>query len=127
MSGDPITDAIELLRYAVYAALSPLHSAVFWMQATQETPLPFVIFQSQDAGGQSLKWLSSHGWAGLVTVRALAESQSAAEALYKQVAPGMQVLYRPGHSISAVWERPIVLPPRDGVWQSGGIWRVTID
>jgi len=127
MSTTPILDAIRILRTAIYAALSPLNSAAYWQQADQGVARPFVVFQSQDAGGQAEKRIGDHGWSGLVTVKALADNQSAAESLLATVAPGMASLSYAGRDIAAEFERPLVVPPLDDVWQAGGIWRVFID
>lgn len=128
MSPTPILDAIPIVRQAVYEALVPLNTATFWQQAKQGQALPYVIYQSQDAGGQAEKYIGSHGWSGLVTVKALAVSQKAAEDLYAVVAPGMNNLSSTGHDIATEFERPLVIPPDvAGVWQACGIWRVTIN
>jgi len=129
MSPAPILDAMHILRTAIYQALDPLTSAgVYWLQAQQSITLPYVIFQSQDGGGSSVKRIGDHGWSGLVTVRALATSQSAAEALYTTVAPGMDGLSYVGYTIGVEFDRPLTIPPDvSGTWQTGGIWRVTIN
>lgn len=127
MSTAPILDAIPLLRTAIYQALSPLASAVYWQQADQGVARPFVVYQSQDAGGQAEKRIGDHGWSGLVAVKAIADTQSAAESLYATVALGMDNLAHAGYGMSAEFERPLVVPPLDDVWQAGGTWRVFID
>lgn len=129
MSATPIVDAVAIARVATLAALTALAGStpVYWQQAGM-TAAPFVIAQSQDNGGAAIKWLSLHGWSGLITVRACHTTQVAAEALFASVASGMDVLTATGHFIQAEWERPLVLPPaNDGIWQTGGIWRVIID
>ena len=124
----PIYDAIHIVRRAVFEALDPLTTAgVYWQQAAQGAALPFVIYQSQDGGGSANKRLSNLGWQGLITVKALAANQSAAETLMLAVSPGMGALSATGYSISAEYERPIVLPPQDGVWQCCHQWRVFLE
>jgi hypothetical protein len=129
MSPTPITEAIEKLRRAVSAALAPLAApaGVYWMQAAQTASLPFVIFQSQDGGGEAVKHLGDYAWEGLVTVRALAVSQSAAEVLLAAVIPGMASLASTGYTFFVEHERPLILPPNgNGTWQAGHIYRVGI-
>lgn len=124
----PIFNAIYLVRNAVFDALDPLTTAgVYWQQAVQTATLPYVIYQSQDGGGSADKKLNALGWQGLVTVRALASSQSAAETLMTAVAPGMASLSASGYGIMAEYERPIVLPPANGVWQCCHQWRVFLE
>jgi hypothetical protein len=126
MSPTPIYPAIAVLRKAIFEALDPLTAVgVYWVQATQGVALPFVIYQSQDNGGQAQKSVGALGWSGLITVRALAANQSAAETLMLAVAPGMASLSASGYQITTAYERPITIPPGDS-WQCGHIWRVTI-
>jgi hypothetical protein len=129
MSATPITEAIEKLRAAIYTALSPLAapSGVYWLQAAQTATLPFVIMQSQDAGGKAVKHLGDYAWEGLVTVKALATSQSAAATLLAAVIPGMASLTSSGYTFLVEHERPIVIPPDvNGVWQAAQLYRVGI-
>jgi hypothetical protein len=133
MSLIPLTEAIEKVRLAIYTALSPLAAphGVYWLQADQGVPLPYVIYQSQDGGGQDLKHLGDYAWEGLVTIRALANGesgkQSGAEALLDAVLPGMSGLAVSGYTFSVEHERPLVIPPDDnGVWQAGHIYRLRL-
>lgn len=129
MTPPPIYEAIPALRGAIYRALiAKTTRPVAWQQAAQTAARPLVIMTSQDGGGQSEKSLGSLAWSGLVTLRALADSQLAAEQLMAAVAPGMESLSAPGYTVMASYERPIVLPPTtDGVWQACHMWRVFID
>jgi hypothetical protein len=127
MAPTPIYPAIAVLRKAIFEALDPLTTAgVYWVQAAQGAALPFVIFFSQDGGGQAEKTIGNLSWSGLVTVKALANSQSAAETLMGATAPGMAAPTAAGYTISTNYQRPIVIPPVDGVWQCGHLWRVFI-
>jgi hypothetical protein len=125
----PILDSITIVRFAILAALDPLTtSGVYWLEAPETAVRPFVVVQSQDAGGRSEPRLSSLGWSGLITVKALAHTLQAAEALLGAVAPGMATLNAPtGYDMTAEHVRPIVLGPRDGVWQAGHIWLVSLE
>lgn len=129
MSAAPLTEAIPVLRRAIAAALKPLAAphGVYWLQAQQGAARPFVIFQSQDGGGRDVTYLGDYAWEGLVTIKALADSQSAAETLLDVVLPGMGSLTTTGYSFFVERVRPLVLSPDvDGVWQSCGIYRVGI-
>jgi hypothetical protein len=127
MPPTPVYSVIRILRYAIVAALDPLTTTgVYWVQAKQGVALPFVIAQSQDNGGRGEKTVGALSWSGLVTIRALAASQSAAETLLEAVAPGMASLSSAGYTITTIYDRPITIPPRDDTWQCGHIWRVHI-
>lgn len=140
MTAAPVTAAIPLVRRSIYQALAPLMGAyqdgngnakAYWMQAEQGIARPFVVFQSQDLGGMADDYIGTAGWEGLIALRALADTQSATETLLGVVLPGMGSLALPsgytGYSISATWERPLVVPPTvDGIWTSGALYRVSI-
>ena len=136
MSVTPIYPAIRLVRFAIVPALVARSSGagVYWLQAPEGAALPYVIVQSQDAGGRAEPHLSALGWSGLITVKALANANGsgnaagAAEALMDAVAPGMDNLTAPaGYDLSVSYERALVVPPLEGVHQAGHIWRVTLE
>lgn len=139
MVAAPIYSSIRFVRVAVVSALSALSgtAVVYWLEKADSVPgeiYPFVIVQSQDLGGQADPWIGDLGWRGLITVKALADAngtgnaQADAEALMEQIAPGMESLTAPaGHSLRAAYQRPIVVPPLDGVWQAGHTWRVRLE
>lgn len=129
----PIPDAIAIVRVALYSALSPLCASYngrpkcYWLVAEQGAPLPLMISQSQDNGGQDASFLNGGGWEGLITVKALAASQSAAEALLAGVPAALEGMAHPsGYTIRATFDRPLVLPPKDGVYQDAQIWHITL-
>lgn len=129
----PIPDAISIVRTALYAALSPLCGTYqglprcYWLVAAQGAPLPLLVYQSQDGGGQDASLLGQGGWAGLITVKALASSPSAAEALLAGVPAALEGLSAPaGYTIRATFNRPLVLPPKDTVWQAAHIYRIQL-
>ena len=128
MSLTPILNAISILRQAVFEAFDPLTTyPVYWQQADEQVQPPFVIYQSQDAGGRAAKHIGDYGWEGLITVRALAPTQGAAEELLAAVAPGMDALQATGYSFTADYQGPLVVAPDPfGVWQAGHIWRVAL-
>lgn len=132
----PIYSSLRLVRFVIVPALTALSGGrgVYWLQATEGAAFPFVVVQSQDAGGVSNPNLGSLGWSGLITVKALAQAngtgnaQAAAESLMEAVAPGMDSLTAPAlYDLSVAYVRPIVIPPLDGVWQSAHIWRVSLE
>lgn len=127
MPPTPVLAAIRILRTAVFQALGPLTlTGVYWQRADQGVALPFVVYQSQDLGGAAVERIGSLDWQGLVTVKALAGSQSAAETLLAAVAPGMASLSAAGSSITTRYVRPIVIPPDGDIWQAAHQWRVWI-
>ena len=125
----PIYNALNLVRKAIFEALDPLTTApIYWQQAAQGQALPLVVYQSQDGGGSAEKHLNAIGWEGLITVKALASNQSAAETLINMVAPGMASLSSTGYTVCAEYERPVVIPPdAAGVWQAAHQWRVYLE
>lgn len=132
----PIYSAIRLVRFAIVPALAALSGGkgVYWLQAPEGTAFPFVVVQSQDAGGVSNPNLGSLGWTGLITVKALADAngsgnaQALAESLMEAVAPGMDNLTAPAlYDLSVAYVRPVVIPPDSGVWQAAHIWRVNLE
>jgi hypothetical protein len=136
MAVAPIYAAIRLVRFAITPALAALSGGkgVYWLQAPEGAAFPFVVVQSQDAGGGANPNLGSLGWAGLITVKALAQAngsgnaQAAAESLMEAVAPGMDTLTAPAlYDLSVAYVRPVVIPPSDGVWQCAHIWRVSLE
>ena len=129
----PIPNAISIVRQALYASLSPLCATYqglpkcYWLVAAQGAPLPLLVMQSQDGGGQDASLLGLGGWAGLITVKALATSQSAAEALLAGVPDALAALANPdGYTIRATFNRPLVLPPKDGVWQAAQSYQIQL-
>jgi hypothetical protein len=149
MTVTPLYSAIPVLRNAVCDALGVLMAAAtppvglsyldsagrvkcYWTQADQADANgrvvvpPCVIAQSQDDGGRAVKTIGELGWGGLITVRALAKYLAYAEVLMNAVAPAMESLSTAGYSITAVYERPVTIPPRDGIWQAAHQWRVSI-
>lgn len=125
----PILTSITLVRFAIVGALDPLTTAgVYWTQAPSSAVRPFVVIQSQDSGGAGEPHLNGLGWSGLITVKALADTLGAAEALLAAVAPGMDAIVAPANYDMAVgYVRPIVIPPLDGIFQCGHIWRVSLE
>lgn len=125
----PILTSITLVRFAIVGALDPLTtSGVYWIQAPSSAVRPFVVIQSQDAGGRGEANLNSLGWSGLITVKALADTLGAAETLLAAVAPGMFAVVAPAnYDMAVVYERPVVIPPLDNVWQVGHVWRVHLE
>ena len=132
MTVQPITDAIPRVRTALYAALAPLvgtyegAARVYWLVAAQSTPLPLLIMQAQDGGGGDTSLLGVGGWSGLITIKALAASASAAEALLATVPPALASLSTSGLSIQATFVRSLVLPPADGAHTAALVYRITL-
>ena len=132
MPATPITDAIPKIRTALYAALTPLvgtydgQAKAYWLKAAQGAPLPLLIYQAQDGGGGDTSLLSTGGWAGLFTIKALASSAAAAEALLATVPAALASLSVSGYSGQATYVRSLVLPPLDGVHTAALVYRITL-
>lgn len=124
----PIYPALRLVRFAIRQALAVRTTRpIDWQQAKEGSAKPLVVFQSQDGGGRSAKAVGELGWSGLVTVKAIADSDGEAEQLSEAVAPGMLALQAPtGYTLTVSYDRPLTLPPADGDYQTGHIWRVAL-
>lgn len=129
---EQIADAVTLVRKAIYAATSPLVGAYlglpksYWLLGEQGAPLPYLVVQSQDQGGRDASMLGLAGWRGQFTVKALADTQSGAEDALAGVPAAMANLSSTGFTITATLVRPLVLPPKDGVWQAGLIYDIEL-
>jgi hypothetical protein len=137
----PIRDAITLVRTALYGALSPLvddfngKPACYWQRveegvadalvANPPTLTACFVYQSQDNGGKQDVTIGDRGWSGLVTIRALAGSLRAAETLLASI-PDPLVLSATGYDITAIFDRPLVLPVVENVHTAASIYRISI-
>lgn len=120
-----ITDAVPKVRTALYTALSAL-GAAYWLQAPEGTALPLIVFQAQDGGGLDDSYLNSAGWSGLYTIRALADSPSAAETLLAGVPAAIAGLTVSGYSSRTRFVRSLVLPPTDGAHTAALVYEVEL-
>jgi hypothetical protein len=129
----PIPNAIAIVRTALYGALCPLvgtyqgRPRCYWQIATEAAPLPLLVFQSQDIGGRDASYLALGGWEGLITVKALASSDAAAEMQLSGVYAALESMPHPrGYTIHCTLDRPLTVPPGDGVYTAGLIVRVRL-
>lgn len=123
----PIYDAIPRVRFSITAALQARTSRpVYWQEAPGTAVRPFVVFQSQDAGGRAERQIGALDWSGLIVVKAIADTIGVAEQLMATVAPGMETLTSTGYSVSSAYDHPIVIPPDGNLWQAAHMWRVSI-
>ena len=131
MSIAPIYTSVRIVRLLLVPALKALSgtAGVYWTLAPQGTARPYCIIQSQDQGGISTPRLGSLGWSGLITVKAVADSLSAAETLLAAVAPAMGTLVAPtSYDLSVRFVRPLALPvDADNVWQAGLIFELQLE
>lgn len=129
----PIPNAVAVVRASVYAALAPLTGTFselprcYWQIAVDLAPLPLLVIQSQDRGGFDASFLGRGGWQGLITVLAMAETDSGADAQLAGVFGAMEGMPHPsGYTIHSTFERPLTLAPADGVFYAGGIYRIRL-
>lgn len=124
----PIYNSIRLMRFAVAQALAARTTrGVYWLEAPGTAQRPFIVFQSQDAGGRADRKVGDLGWDGLVVVKAKADTIGAAEQLMETVAPGMDGLAAPiGYTISAAYDKPIVISLDGDIHQAAHQWRVSL-
>lgn len=128
----PILDAETILVTAVRNALAPFvgthqgRPKAYYQLGKQNAPLPFVVFQFQ-TDISALNRLGAIGASAQITVKAFAESKEAARALLAHVAPGMNALAHPSHTITARYLRSPIIPSSVAPYQSAHIWRVSIE
>lgn len=131
----PITAAIDILEDAVTQATGAAWD-VLPVGTVRRLGLPAgdpahlaaaLVAHSQDAGGGLAAHVGSAGWAGLMTLRCYAPTLLRVRAGFAAAATAMDALASPsGYAINAHWQRPLTLPPQDGLLARAGIWRVTI-
>ena len=135
-----VYDAVTIARLSVEAALRPLVLTqqggvgvprLYWRKAVTGSPLPCVVHQSQGGGGQNASCLGFGAWEDEWTIKALANDDATGEAWLAAIRTGMDALTLPaafptGYSIQAIYDRPLVLPPEQQVFQSAAIWIVRI-
>lgn len=127
-----ITDAVPKIRTALYTALSPLVDSyngvpkAYWLQSPEGAPLPLIVYQAQDGGGQDDSYLNSAGWSGLFTIRALAASPSAAEALLSSVPAALVNLTVTGYGARTRFQRSLVLPPESGTHTAALVYEIEL-
>lgn len=135
----PIPDALTVVRVALLAALAPLcgtyngNRKCYWQIQEPDpdtgtlAPLPIIVFQSQDGGGQDASFLGLGGWEGEITIRALALTLADAEAQIASVPAALEALANPvGYTIRATFLRPLALSPKDLVYTAAQIYRIQL-
>ena len=128
----PILTAEDITIAAVKAALTPYvgtynsRPKVYYQQAEQGAPLPFIVFHFQSNIAR-MDWIGATGATGLVTLKAIAASGTAARSLRATAAPGMASLVAPGYRITAIYEGSPTIGPVDGEWQALSIYRLRIE
>ena len=126
----PIANGTELVRKAIFAALSPLAGAhdglpkCYWLLNDQGAPLPFLVYQGD---GDDASMLGQAGWVGEFTVRAHGANQADAELLISGVQAAMNGLTAPGgFTITATYLRSPTIPPKDAVWTAAQTYNVEL-
>lgn len=107
-----IPTALARLRTVIPALLDSLVAgAVYEQQAPPNAALPCIVWHSQDGGGQAAPRVGIIAWDGLITVRAFAVSQDAANALALTIAttlPGRTLVS--GDRVAIDLDRPLIIP-----------------
>lgn len=131
---DAILVQLRLVASGVVAAFPTLPAdtvrrlALYAAAPADADAIPYaLVAQHQDAGGAQAPHVNSAGWAGLIVVKALSASDAQARAAHALAAARMASLVSPaGYRLAAVWDRPVAIPPSDGIYQRAGQWRVSI-
>jgi hypothetical protein len=132
MTTVPILTAEQLLIDALKAALTPYvgtydgRPKAYYLQAEQDAPLPFLIFQFQSDIGR-LDWIDNTGAEVLVTLKALAANGSTARTLLNDAAPALENLSAPGFTITARYERTPGTLLTNGIYQALHVYRVRVE
>lgn len=135
----PIRTALSITQDALSVALSAVVDvfggvpAVYWRQTPPGVAAALlsgaldgcIVCQSQDGGGRSDLFIGGAGWSGLITLRCIASTPSAARTLLASV-PEPLLLVASGYAIRADWERPLDLPDAAGLSTAAGIYRIHI-
>lgn len=131
-TADPILEAETIIATAIRDALTPLVGSyqgrpkAYYQQAEQGAPLPYVIYQCQ-SNIERRDFLSDTGATVVTVIKALASDAKTARDLLFTVAPGLDSLAYPDHTVLARYERSPAIPPSGGVFQSAHQFRVTIE
>lgn len=132
MADAPILAAEGVLTSAIVAALDSYvgtfnsRPKIYYQLAEQGCPLPYVVFQCQTDIGR-MDWIGRTGATVQVTLKALANSPSAARALLATVAPPMIALTLSGYTITSRYLRSPTVPPVNGVAQALHVYRLRIE
>lgn len=141
MTTTPVYNALDLLEASLRAALAGLvpslngAPAAYWQQAPDGTSgalkrgqiAHFLVFQSQDGGGRRADYISQAGWSGLVVIRAHSLLPATAATVQDGVPAALAAASIPaGYTIACRFDRPIAIPPLDGIHTRASQWRITI-
>lgn len=134
MSVTQIANGTALIRASLATALAPLvgiyqgQPNAYWLQAPETAPLPLLVYQAQDGGGQDISFLNGAAWSGLFTIKALVadSSPSAADTLLAGVPAALAAMTVPGYRVGVLFVRDLVLPPRDFVYTAGLIYQIDL-
>lgn len=132
MSVVQIANGTALIRASLATALASVvgtyqgQPKAYWLQAPELAPLPLLVYQAQDGGGQDASMLNGAAFSGLFTIKALASTADAADTLLADVPAAVQGLSVPGYRVNVLFVRDLVLPPRDFVYTSGLIYQIDL-
>lgn len=131
-TADPILEAETIIATAIRDALAPFVGSyqgrpkVYYQQAEQGAPLPYVIYQCQ-SNIERRDFLQDTGATVVTVIKALASDAKAARDLLLTASAGMDSLSYMGHVVLARYERSPAIPPSGSVFQSAHQFRITIE
>lgn len=120
--------ALDIVKAAFETWLDSLvGSRVYWLVAVEQAALPCIVVQSQDNGGQPDPFIGLIGWRGLIVVRCIAATESAANALgisaHAAIPPSALVS---GYRITTELDRRLPIPPGRAGYVSARQYRVAV-
>ena len=137
----PILEAEDVLTTAIRDALAPFVDAllerfkgrprVYYREAEQGCPLPFVIFQFQSDINRR-DWIGESGGTALLTLKVFVSTTmfspvGTAPEFLSAVAPAMNAITMSGYTIKARYLRTPNLPQTSGTIQAGLTYRLSIE
>lgn len=132
MSTPPV-NAEDVVARAIYSSLAPLMTGYqfagsarcYYQVAPEQAPMPFLVYQLQ-SDINAVQRVGAWDGNGLILLRAVAETPSAARTLLGVVASGMDSLTVSGYHIQAVWDGSQALPGAIGYAQAALRYNVSV-
>lgn len=134
MSLLPISQAIPIVKTAIFTALAPLVPldadsipAVYWEIADSRRPATCIVFQSQDSGGRSQPSIGGRGWAGLIAIKVYAPTPAEVDIVLGEIELAMAGASAGTTADLAIIDcYPLTLPTGDTTAAGGLIYRIAV-
>ena len=108
------TKVFPLVRQAITTALTTVAGGrIYWLQAPDDATYPYVVFQSQDAGGKRNDYMSANGWRGLITFRVYSTDPDTADTTLQSIPTLLDSVAVSTYTFRALPETPVPYPPQE--------------